>query len=67
MRKARRKALKVRTARANRADVPTSQIFDAIWQTTLPWLRKQSSKAADHLEKTNFTNSTMEHLSKHIG
>lgn len=32
--------------------VPTIQLFDAVWQLALPWLQKKSAKAAEYLRST---------------
>ncbi|CAJ1345601.1 unnamed protein product [Effrenium voratum] len=35
-------------------EVPTVQLFDAVWQLAFPWLRKKSAQAAEYFQHTYF-------------
>ena len=35
-------------------EVPTVQLFDAVWQLAFPWLRRKSAQAAEYFQHTYF-------------
>ncbi|CAK9026508.1 Ribosomal protein L15, partial [Durusdinium trenchii] len=45
-------------------EVPTVQMFDAIWQLAFPWLREKSAAAAEYLQRTYFQQVPTESLQK---
>lgn len=45
-------------------EVPTVQLFDAIWQLAFPWLQKKSAKAAEYLRTTYFQKVPLDSMQK---
>ena len=45
-------------------EVPTMQLFDAIWQLAFPWLQKKSAKAEEYLRTTYFQKASVDSMQK---